>query len=179
MQSSERPLHWAYVALGSNLDDPIAKVMSGLAALSSLPRTRLERSSGLYRTAPVGMVEQPDFINAVCRLRTALEPTVLLERLLAIEAQHGRSRNGSKGGPRTLDLDLLLYEDLVITTPNLVLPHPRLHERAFVLYPLAELDPAVVVPGRGRVSRLLQRCGAQRVHRLESGHQGGQGGYER
>lgn len=161
------PRHRAYIALGSNLDDPIAKVRAGIRALHDLPKTRVARSSSLYRSAPVGVRDQPDFINAACSLLTDLDPDTLMQRLLAIEAQHGRARTEQRGTPRTLDLDLLLYDELVRATPELVLPHPRLHERAFVLYPLAEIDPALVVPGRGRVLELLSACSAQRVERLK------------
>ncbi len=168
MTSAARvPRHRAYVAIGSNLNDPVMQVQAGVEALAELPDTRLNRRSSLFCSAPLGVTEQADFVNAVCRLATDLDPHALLRRLLAIEAQHGRVREREKWGPRTLDLDLLLYDDLVLVTPTLVLPHPRLHERAFVLYPLAEIDPALIVPGRGRVSELLAACVDQRVQRLD------------
>lgn len=160
-------LRRAYVAIGSNLDDPIAKVRAGIAALRALPQTRLDQCSSLYRTAPVGPVTQPDFINAVCRIITSLSPEALLQHFFAIEASHGRVRQSQKWGPRTLDLDLLMYDDRVLVTPNLTVPHPRLHERAFVLYPLLELDPELIVPGHGRVVELLGDCSDQRVQKLE------------
>jgi 2-amino-4-hydroxy-6-hydroxymethyldihydropteridine diphosphokinase len=160
--------HCAYVGIGSNLNDPVMQVQTGIEALARLPETRLKHRSSLFRSAPLGVTEQADFVNAVCRLSTDLDPHELLRRLLAIEAQHGRVREREKWGPRTLDLDLLLYDDLALVTPTLVLPHPRLHERAFVLYPLAEIDPALMVPGRGRVSELLATCMGQRVQRLDS-----------
>jgi 2-amino-4-hydroxy-6-hydroxymethyldihydropteridine diphosphokinase len=150
------------------LHDPVVRVRAGIEALVELPDTRLSRCSSLYRSEPIGITEQADFVNAVCQLATDLDPHGLLRRLLAIEAQHGRVRPSERWGPRTLDLDLLLYDDLALVTPMLVLPHPRLHERAFVLYPLAEIDPALVVPGRGRVSELLAACVDQRVQRLDS-----------
>jgi len=107
----------------------------------------------------------PDYVNAVAELRTALEPLVLLRALLAIEQAHGRTR-GQPNAPRTLDLDLLLYDDLVLDTSELVLPHPRLHERAFVVVPLAELDAELIVPGRGRVADLLPAVAWQRLDKL-------------
>lgn len=162
------PRHCAYVGIGSNLNDPLMQVQAGIEALAGLPGTRLKRRSSLFRSAPLGVTEQADFVNAVCQLATDLDPHELLRRLLAIEAQYGRVREREKWGPRTLDLDLLLYDDLTLVTPTLVLPHPRLHERAFVLYPLAEIDPALMVPGRGRVSELLAACVDQRVQRLDS-----------
>lgn len=162
-----QPRSHAYVALGSNLDNPVDQVCKAMAALSRLPRTRVDGCSSLYRTAPVGPIRQPDFINAVCRLVTTLSPETLMQHLLAIEAQHGRVRAGQKWGPRTLDLDLLLYDQLALNTPSLVLPHPRLHERAFVLYPLAELDQGLVIPGRGPVSELVHSCADQRLEKLD------------
>jgi 2-amino-4-hydroxy-6-hydroxymethyldihydropteridine diphosphokinase len=164
----------AYIALGSNLDDPVAQVRRGAALLGGLPSTDLEAGSSLYRTAPVGVGDQPDFINAVCRLRTALAPEALMRALLDVEAACGR-RRGVPGGPRTLDLDLLVYFPsdsavaLTLNRPGLRLPHPRLHERAFVLYPLAEIAPDLAIPGRGPVADLLAGCAGQRIERLAGG----------
>jgi 2-amino-4-hydroxy-6-hydroxymethyldihydropteridine diphosphokinase len=156
----------AYVALGSNLQDPARQVRSGLEALARLPDTRLVTRSSLYRTAPVGKPDQPDFINAVARLDTGLEPEVLLLRLLDIERQHARVR-GERNGPRTLDLDLLLHGECRMESPGLTVPHPRMHERAFVLAPLAEIAPELDIPGRGKVRELLAGLQAQGVARLE------------
>jgi 2-amino-4-hydroxy-6-hydroxymethyldihydropteridine diphosphokinase len=144
----------ACVALGSNLDGPRARVESGFEALSSLPHTFLRARSRLYRTPPWGVVDQPDFINAAARLETSLPPRRLLDALLGIEAAAGRMR-AVRNGPRTLDLDLLLYGDRIIDEPRLTVPHPRLHERAFVLLPLADVAADREVPGRGRVADLL------------------------
>ena len=156
----------AYVALGSNLRDPARQVRSGLEALARLPETRLVTRSSLYRTAPVGKPDQPDFINAVARLDTGLEPEALLQRLLDIERQHARVR-GERNGPRTLDLDLLLHGECRMESPGLTVPHPRMHERAFVLAPLAEIAPELDIPGRGKVRELLAGLHAQGVARLE------------
>ena len=156
----------AYVALGSNLADPRAQVERGFEALAKLPRTILHSRSRLYRTPPWGMVDQPDFVNAVARLGTRLSPRELLDALLAIENRAGR-RRGIANGPRTLDLDLLLHGDAAIDQPGLAVPHPRLQHRAFVLLPLAELAPDLDVPGQGRVAGLLARVDAQGCVRLD------------
>jgi 2-amino-4-hydroxy-6-hydroxymethyldihydropteridine diphosphokinase len=168
-QATEKRVFQAYVALGSNLADPIAQVRAGAAALAALPDTHLDRCSALYRTTPVGsVVDQPHFINAACRLKTGLSPATLLTALLDLEARQGRVRtNAPAGGPRILDLDLLIYDGVVLETPGLTLPHPRLHERAFVLYPLADIDPALVIPGRGPVRALLAQCEDQGITRLD------------
>jgi len=152
--------------LGSNLRDPARQVRSGLEALARLPDTRLVTRSSLYRTAPVGKPDQPDFINAVARLDTGLEPEALLQRLLDIERQHARVR-GERNGPRTLDLDLLLHGECRMESPGLTVPHPRMHERAFVLAPLAEIAPELDIPGRGKVRELLAGLQTQGVARLE------------
>lgn len=146
----------AYVALGSNLDDPRAQVERGFAALAALPRTVLRARSRMYRTPPWGMLDQPDFVNAVAMLETSLSPRALLVALLGIEAKAGRMR-GVANGPRVLDLDLLLHGDATMREGGLELPHPRLHERAFVLLPLADIAPGLEIPGHGRVADLLAR----------------------
>ena len=156
----------AYIGIGSNLEDPRAQVQRALARLAQLPDSRLVACSSLYGSAPVGLRDQPDFVNAACAIDTALAPQPLLAALLALERAHGRTRGGPRFGPRTLDLDLLLYGDLTLASPGLTLPHPRLHERAFVLYPLAEIAPGLEVPGRGPVARLLAGCRGQTVERL-------------
>jgi len=155
----------AFVALGANIGDPVAQLRSGCAALDRLPGTRRRSCSSLYRTKPVGYADQPDFINAVCEIDTTLPAADLMRALLAIERDHGRVRD-LPGGPRTLDLDLLLYDDLRCEEPGLTLPHPRLHERAFVLYPLYEIAPGLVIPGRGTIDELLAACPGQEVERL-------------
>ncbi len=158
----------AYIGLGSNLDEPLAQVCRGIESLARLPHTELDRCSSLYRTEPVGNTAQPAFINAVCRVVTALTPEQLIGELLALERRHGRVRTGARGGPRRLDLDLLLYGRETRATAELELPHPRLHERAFVLYPLAELDARLEIPGRGGVAELAAACRGQRIERLQS-----------
>ena len=150
----------AYVGLGSNLHDPGAQVDRALRALSELPQTALLARSHSYRTRPWGGVAQPDFINAVARVETGLDAQTLMDALLAIERRLGRTREGERYGPRIIDLDLLVYGDAVIDLPGLRIPHPRLAERAFVLVPLAELAPALVVPGQGDVTAMLARIDA-------------------
>lgn len=156
----------AFIALGSNLGDPPAQIRSALRALGALPATRLVRYSSLYRNPPVGFREQPDFVNAVAMVETALAPHALLEELLAIERAHGRVRE-FRDSPRTLDLDLVLYGDLTLREPGLVIPHPRMLERAFVLLPLAEIAPEALVPGAGRIADLLGRVDASAMVKLE------------
>lgn len=155
----------AYVGLGSNLDAPREQVLRALEELDRIPGTRLVRRSALYRSAPLDHAAQPKFVNAVAQLDTELEPARLLAELQAIEARHGRVRP-FPAAPRTLDLDLLLYGDAKLSSKELSVPHPRMHERAFVLMPLVELDPGASVPGRGRADELLRRCLGQQVERM-------------
>jgi 2-amino-4-hydroxy-6-hydroxymethyldihydropteridine diphosphokinase len=155
----------AFIGLGANLGDPEAQVRRALAALAELPGTRLLAASSLYRSAPVGVIAQPDFINAVAAAETTLTARALLEALLAAERRFGRRRD-FPGAPRTLDLDLLLYGDRVIAEPGLVVPHPRMHERAFVLAPLAEIAPDIAIPGKGRAGALLAACTDQKIEKI-------------
>ena len=135
----------AAIALGSNLDHPEAHVTRGFDDIAALPGTTLLARSSLYRTKPVGYADQPDFVNACALVETSLAPHALLDGLLAIEQAHGRKR-GIPNGPRTLDLDIVLYGDRVIDEPELTIPHPRAHERDFVLKPLREVWPDAVIP---------------------------------
>lgn len=157
--------HLAYVALGANLGEPAAQVRAALAALARLPESRLFRASSLYRTAPVGIHGQPDFINAVAALETRLSPHALLAALMETEAHFGRRRDYPRA-PRTIDLDLLLYDDEVIDSPRLCVPHPRMHLRAFVLAPLLEIAPDCTIPGRGKALAWLPACSTQPIARL-------------
>ncbi|MFZ2972678.1 MAG: 2-amino-4-hydroxy-6-hydroxymethyldihydropteridine diphosphokinase [Ferribacterium limneticum] len=158
-------MNTAYVALGANLGDPAATVLAAFAALANLPESRVVHSSSLYRTAPVGLTDQPEFVNAVAELETTLAPETLLAALFDIEERFGRIR-AEKNGPRTLDLDLLLYNDQFVDLPRLTLPHPRLHLRAFVLQPLAEIAPQLAIPGRGTVAAWLPAVANQGIVRL-------------
>jgi 2-amino-4-hydroxy-6-hydroxymethyldihydropteridine diphosphokinase len=138
----------AVIALGSNLQDPEAQVRRGFAELAALPDTWVTGRSSLHRTAPVGYADQPDFINACALVETRLAPRALLDGLLEIEKKHGRVRE-VPNGPRTLDLDIVLYGGAEVNEPGLRIPHPRAHERMFVLAPLLEVWPDAVIPGRG------------------------------
>lgn len=151
----------AYVGLGSNLDEPVRQVEAAFAAIERLPDSGYFRRSGLWRSAPLGPADQPDYVNAATGFLTRLEPDDLLRRLQAIEQAAGRQR-GERWGPRTLDLDLLVLGRLVVSKPGLELPHPRIAERNFVLLPLAEIAPDLEVPRRGTVARLL--AGISRNH---------------
>jgi 2-amino-4-hydroxy-6-hydroxymethyldihydropteridine diphosphokinase len=156
----------AYVGLGANIGDPGGQMKLAIEDLKQLPGTNLVLTSSLYKSAPVGYADQPDFLNAVVQLDTQLSPEVLLDRLQEIENRHGRERT-FPNAPRTLDLDLLLHGDSVVDTPKLTLPHPRMHERAFVLQPLLELDPAISIPGKGKAGTLLSACGSQKIGRID------------
>ena len=146
----------AAVALGSNLDDPEAQVRRGFEEIAALPDTRLLGRSRLYRTAPVGFVDQPDFVNACALVDTGLAPRALLDALLEVEKRHGRVRE-IPNGPRTLDLDIVLYGERVIDEPGLKVPHPRAHERAFVLVPLIDVWPEATIPGKGLARAWLEK----------------------
>jgi 2-amino-4-hydroxy-6-hydroxymethyldihydropteridine diphosphokinase len=145
----------AYVALGANLGDREAALRLAVAALAGRGDTAVVAISELRETDPVGYVDQPRFLNGAVLLETELGARALLDELLEIERELGRVRDGRRDGPRAIDLDLLLYGDETIDEPGLTVPHPRLHERRFALEPLADLDPELVVPGRGSVSQLL------------------------
>jgi 2-amino-4-hydroxy-6-hydroxymethyldihydropteridine diphosphokinase len=161
------PLRRAWIGLGSNLAGPRAQVERGLGALAQLPQSHLQQRSHLYRSAPWGVREQPDFVNAVAAIETGLSPHDLMVALLDIERRFGRQRNADRWGPRILDLDLLLFADRIIDEPGLRVPHPHLHERAFVLLPLAEIAPHLQIPGRGSISDLVARVDVSDCQRLE------------
>lgn len=159
----------AYVALGSNLHDPATQVGQGLCRLTKIPATRLVSRSGLWRSKPLGPQEQPDFVNAAAGLLTQLGPAELLAELKAIERFMGRAQPVVRWGPRLIDLDLVVYGDLESDTPGLTLPHPGAHLRNFVLGPLAEFAPDLLVPGRGRVRDLLAAVGRDGLVPLSEG----------
>lgn len=157
-----------YIGLGSNIDQPERHVRKALVDLAALPSTRLAGESSLYGSPPLGPRNQPDFVNAVAGLETALTPLVLLGHLQRIERRHGRKRV-QHWGRRTLDLDILLYGAITIEHPQLKIPHPHMHERLFVLAPLNELQPGLTIPGRGNLSRLLDSLYSKdrsRIHTL-------------
>ena len=145
----------AYVGLGANLGDRESTIRRALVLLGGRPGVEIVLVSRLRETAPVGFLDQPAFLNGAAMLETTLEPLSLLEQLLAVEFELGRERGAKRNGPRTIDLDLLVYGDDVVDQPGLTVPHPRLHERAFALEPLTDLDPTLRIPGRGTVADAL------------------------
>ena len=155
----------AYVGLGANLGEPSQTIGQAFGELDALPGTRLKARSPLYRSAPLGHTGQPEFINAVAELRTSLSAGELLAALFEIENRHGRARS-FPNAPRTLDLDLLLYGGETLESERLTLPHPRMHERAFVLKPLLDLAPEIEIPGHGPAQRLLDRVEDQKAEKL-------------
>ncbi|MEZ5455304.1 MAG: 2-amino-4-hydroxy-6-hydroxymethyldihydropteridine diphosphokinase [Lysobacteraceae bacterium] len=159
-------MHVAFVGIGSNLDDPLRQVERAIAEMPALECSELVSVSAVYQSEPVGKRDQPDFYNAVVKLRTSMGPEVLLDRLLDIEQRAGRKRL-ERWGPRVLDLDLLLHGDLLRTSVAPIIPHPRMHERAFVLVPLLEVAGDIMIPGHGNISDCLQRLGPQRLTRCD------------
>ena len=159
----------AWIGVGANLEDPVSAVSRALEELNSIQQGRLTARSSLYCTAPIGANSegQPDYINAVAEISTTLTPQALLEALFEIERQFGRTRS-YRNAPRTLDLDLLMYGDQIIEGPGLHVPHPRMHERAFVLAPLAEIAPTLRIPGKDFVETLLKDLKDQVISRLSA-----------
>lgn len=159
--------HWlaAYVGIGSNLSDPAAQVQRTFADLAALPGVQLVAQSALYRTAPFGPVEQDDFVNAAAGVLTTLTPQQLLDALRQLELARGRVRS-VRWGPRILDLDLLVQGTLKVDTPDLTLPHPGIPERNFVLYPLRDIAPELVIPGMGQVAQLAAQVDPSGITRL-------------
>lgn len=156
-----------FIGIGSNIDKPLEHVTQALHELAEMPQSRLLARSSLYRSVPVGPADQPDYINAVAKLSTRLEPEALLDQLQHLEQIHGRVRNGERWGPRSLDLDLLLYADRRIDTPRLQVPHPYMAVRSFVLVPLAEVaEEDLLIPGHGRLGELLDRLTEDGLERL-------------
>lgn len=163
----DQSINRVFIALGSNLENPLSQVRRGIMLLAGLEGSRLVKHSSLYRTAPMGHIDQPDFINAVVMMETNLTPHDLLDALLEIEHTCGRVRT-FPNAPRILDLDILLFEDLQCNDANLVLPHPRMHERAFVLQPLLEIAADCVIPGLGPATAYLAVCMDQSLERIAS-----------
>lgn len=158
--------HAAYIGLGSNLDDPVQHIQSALKQIDNHQQIDIIKRSSLYRSKPIGPQDQPDFINAVVAVTTELEPLALLEAMQTIEHQHGRIRE-IHWGARTLDLDLLLYNDEVIDHERLIIPHPHLTKRAFVLIPLAEINPELHIPGFTNVAKLLDDVDQTDVNKID------------
>ena len=161
------PTHFAVIALGSNLAEPARQVRAALSALEAHPQIQIEKTSSLYLTAPVGYDDQPDFVNAVCSVRTSLDGVSLLAVLNRIEADFGRERT-FRNAPRTLDLDIIDFDGISSDDPHLTLPHPRAHERSFVMKPLAEILPDFVLGGHGRAADLAAALGEEGIRLLEA-----------
>lgn len=158
----------AYVGLGGNVGDVEDTMMEALMAIDGLPQTSIRAQSRLYRSPPWGRTDQDDFINAVVELRTRLAARVLLDYLLEVEEKFGRVRgDGDKWGPRTLDLDLLTFGEEILDLPGMHVPHPHLHERAFVLVPLAEIAATLQIPGRGQVGDLLAAIDSSGIEAID------------
>ena len=156
----------AYIGLGSNLNQPAKQIAAAFDALENIPETRVFGRSSLYRSAPLGGVEQPDFLNAVAALLTTLGPRGLLDELRSIEQRRGRERGGQRWGPRVLDLDILAFSDRVIAEDGLTVPHAGIAERNFVLLPLREIAPEFVVPNLGRVASIDINTTEPRIERI-------------
>lgn len=156
----------AYIGLGSNLQEPAQQILRACAELAALPHLELRARSPLYRSPPMGPADQPAYINAVLAIATTLAPLALLTQLHAIEDAHQRVRT-IRWGPRTLDLDLLVYDNVQLDTPELTLPHPGIAPRNFVLYPLADVAPDLLIPGLGHIQQLLAQCPAAGLERIE------------
>ena len=158
-------MHQAFIALGSNLQDPQAQVERALQTIANTPNIKLIKASSLFKTAPIGYDNQPDFINAVAEIETDLSPLELLHSLLEIETQHGRERP-FPNAPRVLDLDVLLYGNIELNTAELTLPHPRMYRRGFVMLPLAEIAPKINIGNHGYADELASKCDNQGVSKL-------------
>ncbi len=157
--------HLAFIGLGSNLGDPRAQLKRAFFELDKLPKTHLLKQSSLYQSAPIGYLDQPNFVNAVAQIATTLTPQALLQGLLQVEHSHGRERT-FLNAPRTLDLDLLLYDDVQLHEHGLTIPHPQMHLRAFVLQPLLEIAPDCIIPAVGLAEHAFQSCQHQALERL-------------
>ena len=156
-----------YIGIGSNQDEPVQHVQQAIRQLAQIKQCVFLKSSPLYCSKPMGPQDQPDYINAAAALKTTLEPLALLNELQRIEAEHGRERKGLRWGPRTLDLDILLFGEKLLNLPRLIVPHPGLHERAFVLYPLYDIDPQLTIPARGSLAALLANCPMDGLEKLD------------
>ena len=167
MKKSATDLVTAYIGLGSNLADPALQIKSARIAITQIDGVQELAFSSLYHSPPMGPQDQPDYVNAVMCVATGLPPMELLRYLQRIENDHGRVRKAERWGARTLDLDVLIYGEQIIDLPDLIVPHPGLAERAFVLYPLHEIAPQLRVPGKGDIADLLAKCPINELARLD------------
>ena len=155
-----------FIALGSNLENPKEQVKQGILSIKNIKGVRILCESYLYETPPVGILDQPNFVNAVIKIHSNLNPYKLLDKLLKIENIAGRIRI-NKNGPRTLDLDILLFDDLILNENNLIIPHPRMHERLFVLMPLNDIDSDIVLPDHGPIKHIMKILAPENITRIE------------
>ena len=155
-----------FIALGSNLDNPKEQVKQGILSIKNIKGVRILCESYLYETPPVGILDQPNFINAVIKIDSDLSPYELLNKLLKIENLAGRIRI-DKNGPRTLDLDILLFDNLILNDKNLTIPHPRMHERLFVLLPLKDIDENIVIPNQGPIKHIIKDISPENINRIK------------
>ena len=167
MVTGRETIHRVYIGLGSNLEQPQLQIKQAMDELASIKQSHLAYCSSLYKSKPMGPQDQADFINAVVELHTALNAVELLSELQSIEHHHHRHRDGQRWGPRTLDLDILLYDDTIVNQPDLIIPHPGMHERDFVLYPLYDINPDIEIPGRGHIKTLIQQCPDYGVEKIQ------------
>jgi 2-amino-4-hydroxy-6-hydroxymethyldihydropteridine diphosphokinase len=155
-----------FIALGSNLENPKEQVKQGILSIKNIKGVRILCESYLYETPPVGILDQPNFINAVIKIDSDLSPYELLNKLLKIENLAARIRI-DKNGPRTLDLDILLFDNLILNDKNLIIPHPRMHERLFVLLPLKDIDENVVIPNQGSIKHIIEGIAPENINRIK------------
>ncbi|MDC0422925.1 2-amino-4-hydroxy-6-hydroxymethyldihydropteridine diphosphokinase [Methylophilaceae bacterium] len=167
MNISLKKMHNIFIGLGSNLDNPQQKIKDAIDLIEGIDDINIIATSSLYETPPVGFLDQPNFINAVIQISSSINYNSLLIKLLDIELKFGRIRK-KKNGPRTLDLDILLFDDLILKSESLIIPHPRMHERLFVLIPLLEISPAIKIPKYGSASELISRLTMQNIKKVEA-----------
>ena len=155
-----------FIALGSNLENPKEQVKSGILSIKKIDGVKILSESSLYETPPVGVLNQPNFVNAVIKITSNHNPYELLNELLKIENKAGRIRV-EKNGPRILDLDILLFDNLILNDKNLTLPHPRMHERLFVLMPLKDIDENIVIPNQGSIKHIINKLTSENINRIK------------
>jgi 2-amino-4-hydroxy-6-hydroxymethyldihydropteridine diphosphokinase len=160
-------MHSIFIGLGSNLENPQKKIKDAIQLINKIDDVTINLTSSLYETPPVGFLDQPNFINAVVQISSTINYNELLIKLFDIERIFGRIRK-EKNGPRTLDLDILLFDDLILESESLIIPHPRMHERLFVLIPLLEISPAIIIPKYGSASSLISKLKMQNIKKVEA-----------